>query len=152
MEFEIEFSIKRQTPPLMNKISIHFLPHFFLMQLNLTYIKRILHLVSVKNITFKSPHNWFKIDNLGRLRPLTAIFSTFQLSHIHNIKLKLCAKSVVFKQKKSEKNLMELETPPPPFMENSIKNFHFVFSECLPYQEKPSYLCLSKVKPALDVT
>jgi len=111
MEFKIEFSIKRQTPPLMDKISFHFLPYFFLMQLNITYIKRILHLVSVKNITFKSPHNWFKIDNLGRLRPLTAIFSTFQLSHIHNIKLKLCAKSVVFKQKKSEKNLMELETP-----------------------------------------
>ena len=27
---------------------------------------------------------------------------------------------------KNEKTLMELESPPPPFMENSIKNFHFV--------------------------
>ena len=32
---------------------------FFLLQLNLTYIKRILHLVSIKNITFKSSYNWF---------------------------------------------------------------------------------------------
>ena len=71
------FAIKRWTPPLM-AISIHFLPHFFL-QLNLTYIKRILHLVSVKNITFKSSYNWFKIDIRRLLRPLTAIFS-----HVHN--------------------------------------------------------------------
>ena len=144
MEFKIEFSIKRQTPPpLMDKISIHFLPHFFLIQLNLTYIKRILHLVSVKNITFKSPHKWFKIDNLGRLRLLTAIFSTFQLSHIHNIKLKLCAKRVVFKQKKSEKNLMELETPPPPFMENSIKKFPFCFfrNASLIRKNLPIFVC-----------
>ena len=31
-----------------------------------------------------------------------------------------------FKQKRIEKTSMELETPPP-FMENSIPNFHFVF-------------------------
>merc|ERR1711963_990232 len=136
MEFKMEFSIKHQTPPLMDKISIHFLPHFFLLQLNLTYIKRILHLVSVKNITIKSSHNWFKIDNLGLLRLLTAIFSTVRLSYIHNIKLKLCAKLDVFKQKRIEKTLMELETPPPPFMENPIP---FCFSECLPYQKKSSY-------------
>ena len=37
-------------------------------------MKRILYLVSVKNITFKSSYNWFKIDILGLLRPLTAIF------------------------------------------------------------------------------
>ena len=49
--------------PLMAKISRHFLPHFFfLLQLNPTYIKRILLLVSVKNITFKSFYNWLKID------------------------------------------------------------------------------------------
>ena len=48
------------------------LPHFFLLQLNLTYVKRILHLVSVKNITFKSSYNWFKIDIHQQLRPLTA--------------------------------------------------------------------------------
>ena len=32
-----------------------FIPLFFLLQLNLTYMKRILHLVSVKNITFNPP-------------------------------------------------------------------------------------------------
>ena len=37
-------------------------------------MKRILHLVTVKNIIFKSSYNWFKIDILGLLRPLTAIF------------------------------------------------------------------------------
>ena len=41
-------------PPLMAQISIHFLPHFFLLQLNLTYMKGTLHLVPVKNITFQS--------------------------------------------------------------------------------------------------
>ena len=35
-------------------------------------MKRILHLVSVKNITFKSSYNWFKIDIHQQLRPLTA--------------------------------------------------------------------------------
>ena len=35
-------------------------PPFFLLQLNLTYMKRILHLVSVKNIIFKSSFNWSK--------------------------------------------------------------------------------------------
>ena len=34
-------------------------------------MKRILHLVSVKNITFKSSY-WFKIDIHQQLRPLTA--------------------------------------------------------------------------------
>ena len=59
-------------PPLMVIISRHFLPHFCLLQLNPTYMKRILHLVSVKNITFKSSYNWFKIDIHQQLRPLTA--------------------------------------------------------------------------------
>ena len=49
-----------------------FLPHLFLLQLNPTYMKRILHLVSVKNITFQSSYNWFKIDIHQQLRPLTA--------------------------------------------------------------------------------
>ena len=40
----------------------HFLSHFFLLQLNHTYMKRTLHLISVKNITFKSFYNWLKID------------------------------------------------------------------------------------------
>ena len=54
-KFLMAFAIKRRTPspPLMALISIHFFL-FFLLQLNLTYMKRILHLVSVKNITFIS--------------------------------------------------------------------------------------------------
>ena len=55
------------------------IPPFFLLQLNLTYMKRILHLVSVKKNTFKSSYNWFKIDILRLKRPLTAIFS-----HVHS--------------------------------------------------------------------
>ena len=69
------FAIRRPTPlppPLMAQISRHFLPHFFLLQLNPTYMKRILHLVSVKNITFKSSYDWFKIDIHEQLQPLTA--------------------------------------------------------------------------------
>ena len=53
------FVIKRRTPPLMALVSIHFYPTFFLLQLNPTDMKRILHF---KNITFKSSYNWFKID------------------------------------------------------------------------------------------
>ena len=73
----MDFSIRLRTPrpPLMNIISRHFLPHFFLLKLNPTYMKRILHLVSVKKITFKSSYDWFKIHILRVLRPPTAIFS-----------------------------------------------------------------------------
>ena len=46
-----------------------FHPTFFLLQLNPTYMKRILHL---KNITFKFSYNWFKIDIHQQLLPLTA--------------------------------------------------------------------------------
>ena len=64
------------SPPLMDIISRHFSPHFFLLQLNhiywISYMKRILHFVSVKNITFKSFYNWFKIDIFRQLRLLTA--------------------------------------------------------------------------------
>ena len=42
------------------------------MQLNPTNMKQILHLISVKNITFKSSYNWFKIGILGLLWPPTA--------------------------------------------------------------------------------
>ena len=61
------FAIWLRTPPptLMAQISIHLLPHTFLLQLNPTYMKRILHLVSVKNITFK-------IDIHQQLQLLTA--------------------------------------------------------------------------------
>ena len=56
----------------MALISIHFLPNISFLQLNLTYMKRILHLVSVQNITFKSSYNRFKIHIHQQLRPLTA--------------------------------------------------------------------------------
>ena len=73
---KMDFSIRRQIPPppieLLDIIYRHFLRLFFLLQLNPIYMKRILHLVSVKNVTFKSFYNWFKIDILWRLRPLTA--------------------------------------------------------------------------------
>ena len=67
----MEFSIKRQTP--LNEHNFHpfFPPTFFLPQLNLTYMKRILHLVPVKIFILKSFYNWVKIDilRLVRLRP-----------------------------------------------------------------------------------
>ena len=63
------FAIRRRPTPL-NGTNFHpFLPHFFLLQLNPAYMKRILHF---KNITFKSSYNWFKIDIHQQLRPLTA--------------------------------------------------------------------------------
>ena len=52
-------AIERQTlPTLMALISIHFFPTFFLLQLNLTYLKRILHVIPVKIIILKSSYNW----------------------------------------------------------------------------------------------
>ena len=100
-------------------------------------------MVSVKNITFKSSQNWFKIDNLGLLLLLTAIFSIVQLSYIHNIKLKLCAKRDVLSKKELKKNLMELETPPPPFMENSVPFRFILFFGMPPLSEKnlPIFVC-----------
>ena len=50
----------------------YFYPTFFSFASNLTYMKQILHLVSVKNITFRSSYIWFKIDMHQQLRPLTA--------------------------------------------------------------------------------
>ena len=50
-----------------------FTPLFFLLQLNHTYMKQILHL---RNVTFKSSYNWFKIDIHQQLRPLTANYET----------------------------------------------------------------------------
>ena len=93
----MEFSIKRQTPPPLSGHNFHpfIYPTVFVLQLNLAYMKRTLHLVSVKNITVKSSYNWFKIDILRLVRPLTAIFSPVQ-GHLNYyiylfIKLKLCA-------------------------------------------------------------
>ena len=69
-KFKMAFAIRGPAPPpLMAKFPDIFLPHFFLLQLNPTYMKRILHF---KNITFKSSYNWFKIDIHQQLRPLTA--------------------------------------------------------------------------------
>ena len=85
------FPLSVRPPLLMDIISIYFLPHFFLLQLNLSYMKRILHLVSVKNITFKSSYNWFTIDILRLVRPLTAIFSSVQ-GHLSTL---LCNISVI---------------------------------------------------------
>ena len=64
------FAIRRRPPaPQWHKIARYFFPTFFLLQLNPTFMKRILHF---KNITFKSSYNWFKIDIHQQLRPLTA--------------------------------------------------------------------------------
>ena len=60
---------KNVATALLKKFPDIFLPHFFLLQLNPTYMKRILHF---KNITLKSSYNWFKIDIHQQLRPLTA--------------------------------------------------------------------------------
>ena len=64
------FAIRRPTPPAPlngTNFQTFFTPLF--LQLNPTYMKRILHF---KNITFKSSYNWFKIDIHQQLRPLTA--------------------------------------------------------------------------------
>ena len=51
--FLMTFAIKRRTPLPLNGTFFHpfFYPTFFLLQLNLTYMKWILNLVSVKKIT-----------------------------------------------------------------------------------------------------
>ena len=100
--FLMALAIKCRPPaplPLMALISIHlFTPLFFLLQLNLTYVKRIIHLVSNKNITFEASYNWVKIDIRWLLRSPTAVFShvhSHLIYYIHNKKLKLCAKRVL---------------------------------------------------------
>ena len=65
-------------PLLMAQISRHSFTHIFLLHLNLTFMKRILHLVSVKNINLESSYSWFKIDILRLVRLLTAIFRPVQ--------------------------------------------------------------------------
>ena len=64
--------IMRRSPQ-MAQISIHFLPHFILLQFNPTYMKRILHLIPLKNIGFLNLLIiGSNIDILRLLRPLTA--------------------------------------------------------------------------------
>ena len=71
-KFKMDFSIRRRPPPppVMDIISNHFFS--FAIESYITYMKRILHLVSIKNITFKYSYNWFKIDIHQQLWPLTA--------------------------------------------------------------------------------
>ena len=59
---------KASPPPPLDGINFHpfFIPLFSVV------IERILHFVSVKNITFKPSYNWFKIDIHQQLQPLTA--------------------------------------------------------------------------------
>ena len=72
MEFFMAFAIKRRPPPLMALIFIQFFPTCFLLQLNPTYMKRILHLVPANIIIFKSSYNWFKIDIIRLLHLLNS--------------------------------------------------------------------------------
>ena len=94
-KFKMEFSIKCRTS-LMDIISIHFLPTFFLLQLNPTSMKRILHF---KNITFKPLIIGSKltfISSSGRWLPtIKPCSKSPQLLHIHNLKPKLSAKHVL---------------------------------------------------------
>ena len=46
-----------------------------------------------KNITFKSSYDWFKIDVLRLIRPLTAIFSPVQRASLMRVLL-LCGKNI----------------------------------------------------------
>ena len=83
------FAIRRP-PPFMAIISIHFLPHLFSIAIeSYIYTKRILHLVSVKDITNKSLISPLKslispliigsnIDILRLLQPLTANYKYIQ--------------------------------------------------------------------------
>ena len=59
----------RHRAPQWHKFLEILFPTIFLLQLNHTYMKRILHF---KNITFKSSYNWFKIDIHQQVRLLTA--------------------------------------------------------------------------------
>ena len=60
-----------------------FSPHFFRLQLNFTYMKRFSYLVSVKNITFKSSYNRFKIDIHQQLRKVWKYFLAFKCTKYH---------------------------------------------------------------------
>ena len=107
----------------MHKFPDIFYPTFFLLQLNPTYMKRILHF---KNITFKSSYNWFKIDIHQQLRPLTAnywamfkvISTTIYTWYKAQTKCKtrFHSQGMIlngFKKIISQNRYVELETPPP---------------------------------------
>ena len=63
------FAIKRRTHLNGTNFEPFFYPAFFLLQLNLIYMKRILHLVPVKIIIFNFSYSWIRILRL--VRPLT---------------------------------------------------------------------------------
>ena len=75
------------------------------MRLNPTYLKRILHLVSFKNITFKSSYNWFKINIHQQLRPLTA-------NYLAMFKVISRGKYFFIFKSNKERNTIELNTLP----------------------------------------
>ena len=81
-KFNIAFAIGRRTPPPppSHKFPDFFLPHFISLQLNPTYMKWILHLVSLRNIVLKSSYNWFKYRH--SLAVLAADCQLF--SHVHS--------------------------------------------------------------------
>ena len=61
IKFKMVFSIRHRTPaPNGLNFQTFFYPTFFLLQLNPTNMKRILHLVPLRNIIFKSSYNWLK--------------------------------------------------------------------------------------------
>ena len=66
-KLEMAFAIRHRPPPLNGTNFQTFFTPLFLLQLNPTYTKRMLHLLLVKNIISKSSYNWFKIDTLQLL-------------------------------------------------------------------------------------
>ena len=88
-------------------------------------------MVSLKNITFKSSYNWFPIDILRLVRPLIAIFSPVQ-DHLNYYIYIIYSSNYVqnaFWQSGSDSRwiLSKKIIEPPPFTENFILSFHFVF-------------------------
>ena len=61
-------------PPISVNLDFHpfFTPLFFLLQFNIKYMKRILHLSPVKDITFKSSYNWFIIQPFSAMFKITS--------------------------------------------------------------------------------
>ena len=129
------FAIRRPTPPPLNGHNFQaFFTPFFLLQLKPTYMKRILHLVSVKNITFKSSYNWFKIDIHQQLRCLKQSNSSYAILQVNTISKQLSDQ--IFVQKWLINKLLH-------FWQAALANsayldFHFTFTfvfvakNCLP--------------------
>ena len=113
-KFKMAFAIRRPTPPPLKGTNFQtfFYPTFFLLQLNPTYMKRILHF---KNITFKSSSlsyiiinqpsalqwTWIKVStqltsfkklknmNNKVVKPFNCSHCDFTSSHLHNLKTHL---------------------------------------------------------------